>query len=282
MFPEMMEFHVSEQIGAFVQWMTVAWGTELTSFSDLLLALIVSVRDFLLIIPWWLWVGGIGISYWLLTRRILTTLILAALFMSIGMFGLWHEAMETLSVVIVAVIIAVTIGIPVGIAMSESDRVRTVLIPLLDGMQTMPSFVYLIPALMLFSLGKVPAVMATVIYAVPPIARLTDLGIRQVSESVQEAAEAFGATRWQMMREVRLPLAMPSIMAGINQTTMMALAMVVIASMVGAGGLGEKVLVAINRIDVGSGFEAGFAVVALAIVIDRLTQGLARRWQPPV
>jgi glycine betaine/proline transport system permease protein len=166
-----------------------------------------------------------------------------------------------------------------GIAMSEWHGLRVVLVPLLDAMQTMPSFVYLIPALMLFGLGKVPAIITTVIYALPPVVRLTDLGIRQVSGAVQEAALAFGATRWQMLTEVKIPLALPSIFTGINQTTMMALSMVVVASMIGARGLGEKVLLAINRVDIGNGFEAGFAVVALAIIIDRISQGFAGRLQ---
>jgi glycine betaine/proline transport system permease protein len=200
---------------------------------------------------------------------------------TIGVLGLWEVTMETLSIVIVAVLFSLILGIPLGILMAESDRCSTVLTPLLDAMQTMPSFVYLIPALMLFGLGKVPGVVATVIYAVPPVVRLTNLGMRQVSESVQEAARAFGADRWQMLKEVRLPLAMPSVLAGVNQTTMMALSMVVVASMIGAGGLGEKVLIATNRIAVGDGFEAGWAIVVMAIVIDRLTQGLARRWQVP-
>ncbi|MDD3513876.1 MAG: ABC transporter permease subunit, partial [Synergistaceae bacterium] len=153
--------------------------------------------------------------------------------------------------------------------------------PILDGMQTMPSFVYLIPAMMLFGLGRVPAVLATLIYALPPVIRLTALGLNQVPKPVEEAALAYGATRWQLIKEVRLPLAMPSILAGVNQTTMMALAMVVISSMIGARGLGQEVLLSINRIDIGRGFEAGISVVFLAIVIDRLTQNMAKRWEPP-
>ncbi|MFA7077543.1 MAG: ABC transporter permease subunit, partial [Syntrophomonas sp.] len=195
--------------------------------------------------------------------------------------GLWEVAVETLGIVIVAVLISLLIGLPMGIAMSSSERFNAVNTPILDAMQTMPSLVYLIPALMLFGLGKVPGVFATVIYALPPVVRLTNLGIRQVSWDVQEAALAFGASRWQMMKEVRFPLAMPTIMAGINQTTMMALSMVVIASMIGAGGLGEEVLKATNRVDVGKGFEAGWAIVVLAIVIDRISQAAAKRWEPP-
>ena len=165
--------------------------------------------------------------------------------------------------------------------MAESDFVADIVRPLLDLMQTMPSFVYLIPALMFFGLGRVPAVLATIVYSLPPVIRLTNLGLRQVSDDVQEAALSYGATRWQLLKEVRVPLAIPSILAGVNQTTMMALAMVVIASMIGGGGLGYEVLRSINRIDVGAGFEAGISVVILAVIIDRLTQGLAKRWEPP-
>lgn len=232
-------------------------------------------------VPWWCWIIIVAAICWKQTREFGKTITLVFLLLTVGILGMWAIAMETLAVVIVSVIISLVLGIPLGITMAESDKTNTALTPLLDGMQTMPSFVWLIPALMLFGLGKVPAIVATIIYALPPVVRLTNLGIRQVSAAVQEAAEAFGATRWQMMREVRLPLAMPSILAGVNQTTMMALAMVVIASMIGAGGLGEKVLVATNRLQVGNGFEAGWAIVVLAIIIDRLTQGMAKRWEKP-
>ena len=183
--------------------------------------------------------------------------------------------MQTLSVVIVSVLLALLLGVPAGIAMGVSDRADAALTPLLDAMQTMPSFVYLIPALMFFGLGKVPALIATLIYAVPPVIRLTNVGIRQVPKETLEAAKAFGANPRQILFDVQLPLAIPSIMVGINQTTMMALAMVVIASMIGARGLGLEVLLAINRIEVGRGFEAGLCIVILAIVIDRITHGLA-------
>jgi len=281
LFPEFLHFHVAESIDLFVKWLTVAWGPFFKYFSNFILGFLIHIKDLLLFIPWWLWISGVGIISWWQTRRVITALSLMALLMTIGLFGLWTVAMETLAIVLTSVIMALIIGIPIGVAAAEFRQVSAIVKPLLDVMQTMPSFVYLIPALMLFGLGKVPGVIATVIYAVPPVVRLTELGIRQVSSSIQEAALAFGATRWQLLREVRLPLAMPSILAGVNQTTMMALAMVVIASMIGAGGLGEKVLVSINRMAVGNGFEAGMAVVALAIVIDRLTQGVARHWQPP-
>lgn len=274
-----MQFHVSEYIDGFVLWMNHNWAEGFAAISDLLLQTILMVGSVLTLIPWWGWVAFVAAASWYFTRRVINGIIMAVLVMSIGWFGLWEVALDTMAIVIVSVMIAVCLGIPLGIWMSQSDRVSAAITPLLDGMQTMPSFVYLIPALMLFGLGKVPAVLATVIYAVPPVTRLVNLGIRQVSSCVIEAAEAFGATRLQLLKEVLLPLAMPSLLAGINQTTMMALSMVVIASMIGAGGLGEKVLIAINRIAVGNGFEAGFAVVALAIVMDRLTQGAMRKWQ---
>jgi glycine betaine/proline transport system permease protein len=187
--------------------------------------------------------------------------------------------MMTLAIVIAAVIISLVIGIPAGIIMARSNTIESIFRPALDAMQTMPSFVYLVPALMLFGLGKVPAVFATVIYAMPPVIRLTNVGIRQVSSSVVEAAQAFGSNPRQVLFEVQIPLAIPSIMVGINQTTMMALAMVVIASMIGARGLGLEVLLSINRIEVGRGFEAGLSIVLLAIIIDRITHALAARQQ---
>ena len=204
---------------------------------------------------------------------------MAVFLLLIGSFGYWDFAMMTLAIIISAVIISLALGIPTGIIMARSNRVESILRPVLDAMQTMPSFVYLIPALMLFGLGKVPAVFATVIYAMPPVIRLTDVGIRQVPQSVVEAAQAFGSSSRQILFEVQLPLAIPSIMVGINQTTMMALAMVVIASMIGARGLGLEVLLAINRIEVGRGFEAGLSIVLLAIIIDRITHAMAARQQ---
>ena len=281
MFPELFQFHIAPYIDNFVQWLLHACGPAFSAFTKLVMSWLIGIEYGLIAIPWWAWLILVGVIAWRQTRRWQFALGLCLMVVTIGVLGLWEVTMETLSIVIVSVIFSLIIGIPLGILMSESDRSSALLTPLLDAMQTMPSFVYLIPALMLFGLGKVPGVVATVIYAVPPVVRLTNLGMRQVSESVQEAALAFGADRWQMLKEVRLPLAMPSILAGVNQTTMMALSMIVIASMIGAGGLGGKVLFATNRIAVGDGFEAGWAIVVLAIVIDRLTQGLAYRWQVP-
>jgi len=192
----------------------------------------------------------------------------------IGM-GLWEETVQTLALVLAATTVALIIGLPLGIAMARSDLVETLVRPVLDLMQTMPPFVYLIPAAIFFGLGQVPGAIATVVFAMPPAVRLTNLGIRQVDREQVEAGLAFGCTRRQLLTKVQLPLAMPSIMAGVNQTIMLALSMVVIASMIGAGGLGNTVLTGIQRLDVGLGFEGGLGVVILAILLDRITQSFA-------
>lgn len=276
------EFHVGPVVDDFVSWLLRTYGDFFDSLSRTLLNMLLTIEDVLHWIPWWAIVAAVILGSWLLSRNVWGSLVLGGLLIVVVGFGLWAPTMNTLAIVVTAVILALLIGIPIGILMAEFRPVNAVVRPLLDVMQTMPSFVYLIPAMMLLGLGKVPAVLATWIYAAPPIIRLTHLGVEQVSADVQEAALAYGATRWQLLKEVRLPLAMPSLLAGVNQTTMMALAMVVVASMIGARGVGEEVLLSINRMDIGRGFEAGIAVVALAIVIDRLTQGAARRFEPPV
>lgn len=275
-----MRFSVAKSVNDGIRWLLQTHGAAFDSFSSGILGLLLWVQGRLLSVPWWGYILVIAVMAWIATRKIVPTLVLAFLPFFIGMFGLWGLALETLALVITSVVIALAIGIPLGVIMAEASLFAEITKPVLDAMQTMPSFVYLIPAMMLFGLGKVPAVIATLIYALPPVMRLTCLGLQQVPKPVQEAARAYGATRWQLLKEVRIPLAMPSILAGVNQTTMMALAMVVIASMIGARGLGQEVLMAINRIDVGRGFEAGISIVIMGIVIDRITQGLAKRWDP--
>ncbi|MDJ0388987.1 proline/glycine betaine ABC transporter permease [Roseomonas sp. E05] len=198
----------------------------------------------------------------------------------IGGMGLWERMMETLSLVLAATAIAIVIGVPLGIAMARSNGVQLVARPALDLMQTMPAFVYLIPAAMFFGLGAVPGTIATVIFAMPPVVRLTNLGIRQVHSEFIEAGQAFGCTPMQLLLKVQVPNALPSIMAGINQTIMLSLSMVVIASMIGAGGLGNTVLTGIQRLDVGTGFEGGLAVVVLAVLLDRITQSFGQKREP--
>ncbi|MDE1995500.1 MAG: proline/glycine betaine ABC transporter permease [Rhizobiaceae bacterium] len=197
----------------------------------------------------------------------------------IGVFGLWNDTMVTLAMVTVCTLIAIVIGLPIGILMARSDRLQSVINPTLDVMQTMPSFVYLIPVVVIFGIGKVPGLIAVVIYAIPPMIRLTNLGIRLVDKEVLEAADAFGSSHRQKLTNVQIPLALPTIMAGINQTIMMSLAMVVVASMVGVGGLGKNTLQAINNQFFTVGFLNGFALVAIAIIFDRTSQAYGRRLQ---
>ncbi|CAK7256590.1 MULTISPECIES: proline/glycine betaine ABC transporter permease [unclassified Shinella] len=213
------------------------------------------------------------------SRNTKITIGTAASMCAIGLLGLWNDTMVTLAMVTVCTLIAVIVGIPIGILMARSDRVQAFVNPILDVMQTMPSFVYLIPVVMIFGIGKVPGLIAVVIYAVPPMIRLTNLGIRLVDKEVLEAADAFGSSGWQKLRNVQMPLALPTIMAGINQTIMMSLAMVVVASMVGVGGLGKNVLQAINNQFFTVGFLNGFALVAIAIIFDRTSQAYGKRLQ---
>ncbi|MBN1166280.1 MAG: proline/glycine betaine ABC transporter permease [Methanospirillaceae archaeon] len=213
-----------------------------------------------------------------LHRRITSSLDLPLLCLAglllIWDLDLWSQSMETLALVIVSTIVALLIGIPLGIFSAHNDRFNQISRVLLDFMQTMPSFVYLIPAVIFFGLGNVPGVIATVIFAMPPAIRLTNLGIRQIPVELREVCEAFGATKTQKLIKVELPVALPTIMAGINQCIMLALSMTVIASMIGAGGLGYQVLYGIQRVDIGAGFEAGLAIVIIAIILDRLSQNL--------
>lgn len=226
--------------------------------------------------PVWL-VAGLSVLLALVARgwsMALGTLIGVLL---VADMGLWHTTMGTLALVIASGVFALLVGIPLGIWSGQSRRARGGLRPLLDLMQTMPPFVYLIPAVLFFGLGSVPAIFATFIFAAPPVIRLTDLGITQVSRELVETGEAFGATTWQTLVKIKLPAAMPSILAGVNQTIMLSLSMVVIAGMIGAGGLGADVLRGISTLNVGVGFKGGLAVVFLAIYLDRITEQLGRR-----
>ncbi|CAI1067953.1 ABC transporter permease [Serratia quinivorans] len=276
MFPDRFTFSIADWINRWVDVLVNNYGDMFRKISDTLLWAVIHLESLLRATPWWLMLAVVGLLAWHATRLWLPTVVIVGLLLLVGTAGMWDKLMQTLALVLVATLLAVIIGIPQGVLAARSDRVRAVMMPLMDVMQTMPSFVYLIPVLMLFGLGKVPAILATVIYATPPLIRLTDLGIRQVDKEVMESVTAFGANRWQKLFGVQLPLALPSIMAGINQTTMMSLSMVVVASMIGARGLGEDVLVGIQTLNVGLGLEAGLAIVILAVVIDRITQAYGR------
>ncbi|TVR52224.1 MAG: proline/glycine betaine ABC transporter permease [Spirochaetaceae bacterium] len=275
-FPEWIRFPVADRVDLAMRWVLNNLGWFFDWVGDVGLRILISVERALLFIPWWVAVIGVGVLAWRVMGSKRSGIAMAVLLFMVGAFGYWTHAMNTLSVVIVAVAFSITLGIPLGILMAWNNTVRNLLTPILDAMQTMPSFVYLIPALMLFGLGRVPATFATVIYAIPPVIRLTNVGIREVPPAVIEASTAFGAGRWNLLFDVQLPLARPSIMVGVNQTTMMALAMVVIGSMIGNRGLGMEVLLAINRVNIGQGFEAGISIVFLAIIIDRITTAFAK------
>ena len=278
MFPEFFPARARRQaIDGFVDHLVTDYASTLEAMARPLLNLLIWIEQVLRDSPWWAVTLVVIAIAWAVSRRIGFSIAMGALLCVIGMLGLWDAGMQTLALMIVATGVSVVIGIPMGILMARVDWLRQVMLPVLDVMQTMPSFVYLIPVVMLFGLGKIPAIISTVIYAVPPLIRLTDLGIRLVDREVLEASRAFGASTRQQLFGVQLPLALPNIMAGVNQTTMMALSMVVIASMIGARGLGHEVLLGINRLEVGRGLMAGLGIVALAVLFDRITQSYGQR-----
>lgn len=268
------------QLGVYVEHV-INWLTDnFQTFFDWLKAgvngLVAGIRGFLSFIPWFLLLLFIFLLGWKVNNW-QAGLMYALMTFLIGALGLWVEMILTLAIVLTGVLISIVLGIPLGIYMAYSHKAEALMKPLLDGAQTMPSFVYLIPAMIFFGLGTVPAVFATIIYSMPPCIRLTNLGIRRVPTAMKEAAYSFGSSAWQVLTKVELPLALPTIMAGINQTTMSAMSMVVIASMIGAKGLGENVLIAINRTDIAMGFDSGISIVFLAIIIDRLTQQISKQ-----
>ncbi|MGE8546598.1 MAG: ABC transporter permease [Alcaligenes sp.] len=280
MFPDLIDPRALRlPIDQFVGELVANYSSVLRAMTQPLLDMLVFMETMLRSSPWWAVVlVAFGLA-WLASRRALFAAAMALMLFAIGLIGLWDAAMQTLALMVVAVFLSVLIGIPLGLLMASFNWLRRIMLPVLDVMQTMPSFVYLIPVVMLFNLGKIAALIATVIYAIAPVIRLTDLGIRLVDSEVLEASRSFGSNRWQQLYGVQLPLAMPNIMAGINQTTMMALAMVVIASMIGVRGLGYEVLQGINRLQVGRGLMAGLGIVLLAILFDRITQEFGRRFQ---
>jgi len=253
------------------------YGDSIQSFFDPLLSTLIWFEKLLLSTPWWLVIAALAAFAYAASRSIILTLGVVVAFFVIGYFGMWEDTMRTMSMIIVSTLLAILIGIPIGVAMARSNRVQSIFTPILDVMQTMPAFVYLIPVVMLLGIGKVPGVIAVIIYAIPPVIRLTNLGIRLVDKEVLEAATAYGASPIQRLFGVQIPLAMPNIMAGINQTIMMALAMVVIASMIGVKGLGQPVLQAISNQYFTQGLLNGLAIVALAIIFDRISQSYAKR-----
>ncbi len=273
-FPEAINIKLGIYVEKLVDWLT----EHFQGFFDWLATgvkwIVTWIRSILSFIPWFIFIILIFLLGWKMVHW-KAGLGYALMTFIIGALGLWNEMILTLSIVLTGVIISIIIGIPIGIYMAYNNKVEAFMKPLLDGAQTMPSFVYLIPAMIFFGLGTVPAVFSTIIYSMPPCIRLTNLGIRRVPTEMREAAYSYGSSTWQVLTKVELPQAMSTIMAGINQATMAAMSMVVISSMIGAKGLGENVLIAINRTDIAMGFDSGISIVFLAIIIDRITQRIS-------
>ncbi len=272
---------LGDGVEVIMDWAIITLSPALETIKLGLTQVFVAVDAFFLWFPWPVWLVFIGVLGWRVASRGVG-LSMAVGLLIIQFTGLWTEAMSTIALVSTAMLLTVIIAIPIGIIASRSDPFERILRPILDAMQTIPSLVYLIPAIMLLGVGKVPAIAATMIFGVPPTIRLTNLGLRQVPAEVKEAAQAFGASSWQLLTVVEIPMALRTIMAGINQSTMMSVSMVVITAFIGAGGLGYSVLFALDRVRIGPGFEAGLAILVIAIILDRLTQALGKIGQPKV
>ena len=266
----------SKEIAGFlddsVDWIVINFGDFFDAISDALKVVLGKLRDLLVWIPWPVMMALVFIIGWKVASLKIAAMSVVGLVI-LATVNLWDPTMVTVAIMIVSVFLSIVVGVPVGILAARSDAVDTGIRPVLDTMQTMPSFVYLVPGIMLFGLGNVAAIFATVLYALPPCIRLTNLGIRQVDASVVEAGRSFGSSDMQLLFKIQIPMAIPTIMAGINQTVMMALAMSTIAAMVGAGGLGIEVLRAMGQLKEGEAIIAGCAIVILAIIIDRISQG---------
>ena len=266
---------VGEAVEAIVEWIDETFGWLLDAITNGMDLLVSGFQDGMAAVPPLILIVIFAVLAFVFTKKNIRIALLTLFgLLFIYLLDLWSETLLTLALVITSAAVTLAIGIPLGILASRSAAVDTALRPILDLMQTMPSFVYLIPAVIFFGLGNVPGMIATIIFAMPPAIRLTNLGIRQVPVELIEVSEAFGATEWQKLIKVQLPVAMPTIMAGVNQCIMLALSMTVIAAMIGAAGLGLNVLMGIQRVDIGGGFEAGLCIVIIAIILDRITQNV--------
>lgn len=276
-FPKVLQFDLGSSIDESVRAFSRNNRTVLSAVKDGAIAAIGGINTLLLYIPWWLLILIVAVLGWRLTGKKRTGLIFGAMLFFVGSCGLWTHMLETLSIVIASVILSLLIGFPLGILIAMNKRAESIIRPILDLMQTMPAFVYLVPAIILFSTGKTPALMATTIYAIVPMIRMTSHGITHVDQEVVEAARAFGSTASQALVKVQIPQALPTIMTGVNQTIMMAMSMVVTCALIGANGLGMEILLATNRTEVGKALLPGISIVVVAIILDRLTQGLIRQ-----
>jgi glycine betaine/proline transport system permease protein len=277
--PEFLRLPVDKWIQAFIEWLVYEWRPAFQAMRWPIQQVLSGLSDFLHWVPFWAVILFLAVVGWR-TAGARHGAFCGLSFLLVAAMGQWNEAMTSLAILFTAVSYCFIVGIPLGIVASRSDRVWSVMRPILDVMQTTPSFVYLVPVVMLFGIGTVPGVIATIVFSMPPVIRLTNLGLRQVSPEAIEAGEAYGATEWQSLVTIRLPLALPSIMAGLNQTLLMALVMSVIIAMIGAEGLGLTVLRGIGALDVGYAGVGGLAIVILAISLDRIAQGLVQMTNP--
>ena len=280
--PKWLDFPLMQPLNAGFEWLIVEFGMFFEGINNFLLGLYTTMKDALVGLPWPLVVAIVIIlTYFASGKKMGTTIMVGFCTFFIGFLSprYWDKSIMTTCIVLIGIFLCLVVGIPIGIAMARKPKLRKAILPVLDLMQTIPSFCYLIPGILLFGLGAVPAIFAIFVYAAPPLIRLTDLGIRLVDKEVVEAADAFGASKKQKLWGVQIPLALPNIMQGVNQSVMMALAMVVIASMIGTRGIGDEVLLGLQQLNVGMATEAGIAIVLLAIIFDRITQAYGDRIQ---
>ncbi|MEA4847422.1 MAG: ABC transporter permease subunit [Clostridiaceae bacterium] len=276
-FPKEWQFNVGDSIDIWIKAFSREHRVIFTSIRTTVISSIKGINWLLSTIPWWLMIIIVMILGWRVSGKKRTGVLYGAMLFFVGSCGLWDHMLETLSIVIASVILSIVMGFPLGILIAMNKRAEGIIRPILDLMQTMPTFVYLVPAVILFSTGKTPALMATTIYAIVPMIRMTSHGITHVDIEVVEAAKAFGSTAIQALVKVQIPQAMPTIMTGVNQTIMMAMSMVVTCALIGANGLGMEILLATNRTEMGKALMPGISIVAVAIILDRLTQGMVRK-----
>lgn len=275
-FPEGLTFQIGTSLDEAIKAFSRNHKEGLDLIKSGIIYIINFINDILAVIPWFLLIALVAFLGYKVSKKPLTGVIYGGMLFFVGSCGLWDEMLQTLSIIIASVCLALLLGFPIGVLLSLSKRAEKILRPMLDLMQTMPSFVYLVPAVMLFKPGKTPALIATTVYAIVPMIRLTSHGILHVDSEVVEAATAFGSTTMQTLIKVQIPQALPTIMTGVNQTIMMAMSMVVTCAIIGAEGLGMEILMATNRLEMGKALMGGLSIVVIAIILDRLTQGLVR------
>lgn len=276
-FPEVLQFQAGDAIDNAVKAFSREHQVGLRAIRDTIIFCVGNIRSLLILVPWIVLVLAVGFLTWKMTKKLRTALMYSVMLVFIGSCGLWPQMLETLSIVIAGVLLCVLMGFPLGVLLAISPSANSVIRPMLDTMQTMPSWVYLVPAVIFFSVGTTPALLATVIYAIVPMIRLTSHGLIYVDAEMIEAAKAFGSTKMQTLIKIQIPQAKPTIMTGVNQTIMMAMSMVVTCALIGANGLGMEILLATNRVDMGKSLLPGICIVIVAIILDRLTQAIVKQ-----